>query len=418
MSKITDPIDVLGAKAKAASRKLYSVTTDTKNKALTEMAKAIKSGTEQILQANNEDMRVAAAKGTTAALLDRLLLNEERVLDMAKALVDIADLDDPIGKVVDEWKRPNDLDIKRVRVPLGVIGVIYEARPNVTVEAAGLCLKTSNAVILRGGSLAFNTNKALVDILQVAASKAGVPDNAIAMIEDVSHETADKFMALQDLDVLIPRGGEKLKEAVVEKAKVPVLWAAAGNCHTYIDKDADIDMARNIAINAKVQRPGVCNAMETLLVHKDIAERFLPETIKELQENDVEIRGDETTKSLASDVKEATDGDYYTEFLDLILAIKVVNSVDEAIEHINKFGTLHSEAIVTADEKTAEKFKTNVDAAVVYVNASTRFTDGGEFGLGAEMGISTQKLHVRGPMGLEALTSTKYVIEGNGQVRG
>ena len=418
MSKITDPVDVLGTKAKAASRKLYSVTIDTKNKALTEMAKAIKSGTEQILQANNEDMRVAVAKGTTAALLDRLLLNEERVLDMAKALVDIADLDDPIGKIVDEWKRPNDLDIKRVRVPLGVIGVIYEARPNVTVEAAGLCLKTSNAVILRGGSLAFKTNKALVDILQVAASKAGVPDNAIAMIEDVSHETADKFMALQDLDVLIPRGGEKLKEAVVEKAKVPVLWAAAGNCHTYVDKDADIDMARKIAINAKVQRPGVCNAMETLLVHKDIADSFLPETIKELQENEVEIRGDETTQSLAPNVKEATDGDYYTEFLDLILAIKVVNSVDEAIEHINKFGTLHSEAIVTADQKTAKKFKTNIDAAVVYVNASTRFTDGGEFGLGAEMGISTQKLHVRGPMGLEALTSTKYVIEGNGQIRG
>ena len=407
----------LGKQAKNASRKLYSVTTDTKNKALLSMAEALKNNIEKILSANKDDMDDAKAKGTTDALLDRLLLDNERVLDMAGALEDIAKLDDPIGKVVDEWKRPNGLQIKRVRAPLGVIGVIYEARPNVTVEAAGLCLKTSNAVILRGGSLAFNTNKTIVEVLQDSASKAGIPENALTMIEDVSHETADKFMALKELDVLIPRGGDKLKEAVLKKAKVPVLWAAAGNCHTYVDKDADIEVARKIAINAKVQRPGVCNAMETLLVHKDIAEDFLPETIKELQEKGVEIRGDEKTRSLASDIKEAKEDDYYTEFLDLILAIRVVDNVDVAIDHINKYGTLHSEAVVTRDEKTAEQFKTNVDAAVVYVNASTRFTDGGEFGLGAEMGISTQKLHVRGPMGLEALTSTKYVIEGEGQIR-
>lgn len=425
-------LEKLGGQAKAAARKLNSISTEVKNKALLQMAGGLRDNQKLILEANAEDMEQAKAKGTTGALLDRLLLNQERIGEMAVALEEIAALDDTVGQIVAEWQRPNGLKIKKVRVPLGVIGVIYEARPNVTVEAAGLCLKSGNAVILRGGSLAIKSNTILVNILQKSASEAGLPENAIQIIEDTSHEIADEFMALKYLDVLIPRGGNQLIEAVVEKAKVPVLWAAAGNCHTYVDKDANLEMALPIVINAKAQRPGVCNAMETLLVHKDIAADFLPKAIKELQEKGVEIRGDEKTlKILQNDQRflargvnarndkmvEATEDDYYTEFLDLILAVKVVDSVEEAINHINKYGTLHSEAIITENPQAAHKFTTDVDAAAVYVNASTRFTDGGQFGLGAEIGISTQKLHVRGPMGLEALTSTKYVIEGTGQIR-
>lgn len=410
-------LEQLGKQAREAARKFTALTTKEKNSALLEMAEALKKEKEPILEANAKDMQAAKEAGVTGALLDRLLLNEDRVIEMATSLEEIAELEDPVGKEVQKWQIENGLVIRRVRAPLGVIGVIYEARPNVTVEAAGLTLKTSNAVILRGGSQAINSNNILVEVMQKAAADASISASAIQIIKETSHETADEFMALRDLDVLIPRGGEKLIEAVVEKAKVPVLWAAAGNCHIYIDKDGDLEKALPIVINAKVQRPGVCNAMETLLVHKDVASKFLPKAIKELQEKGVQVRGDSKTKEIVSSVEEATEADYYTEFLDLILAVRVVDSLEDAIDHIEKYGTRHSEAIITEDKEAAEKFTRQVDSAAVYVNASTRFTDGGQFGLGAEIGISTQKLHVRGPMGLEALTSVKYVIEGNGQVR-
>jgi glutamate-5-semialdehyde dehydrogenase len=410
-------LNELGSQARTAARKLNSITTEEKNRALLKMADAIEENSRSIIEANEKDMQSAKEQGVAPPLQDRLLLNDKRIKEMADSLRDIARLSDPVGEVVSEKTLPNNLRLKKVRVPLGVIGVIFEARPNVTVEAAGLCMKAGNAIILRGGSLAQHSNNILTDIMQKAATSANIPLHAIQIIRDPSREIADAFMALKDLDVLIPRGGKQLIDAIVDNAKVPVLWAAAGNCHTYIDKDANLEKALPIVINAKVQRPGVCNAMETLLLHKDVAAEFLPKVISELQSKGVEIRGDSKTKAFVPSVKEASDEDFYTEFLDLILAVRVVESLEEAIDHIEKYGTRHSEAIISENKDSIDKFLREVDSAAVYANASTRFTDGGQFGLGAEIGISTQKLHVRGPMGLESLTSEKYTIIGDGQIR-
>ncbi|MCL0063307.1 glutamate-5-semialdehyde dehydrogenase, partial [Peptococcaceae bacterium] len=371
-----------------------------------------------ILSANERDMKNAKEKGITGALLDRLRLDERRIDEMAQGLLEIAALADPVGEVVSMWVRPNGLEVGKVRVPLGVIGIIYEARPNVTVDAAGLCLKAGNAVLLRGGSEAINSNIAIARVIAKAAEDVGVPSGVISIVEDTSRETVSEMLKLRDyIDVLIPRGGAGLIKAVVENATVPVIETGVGNCHIYVDEYADLDKACKILINAKCQRPGVCNAAETLLVHKSIAEEFLPKVLKELKTNKVEIRGCEKTVSIVDWVKEACENDYETEFLDLIIAVKVVESLNEAVEHIRRYGTKHSECIVTESYTNARKFLKQVDAAAVYVNASTRFTDGNQFGFGAEIGISTQKLHARGPMGLKELTSTKYVIYGDGHIR-
>ena len=404
--------------AKEAARKLAYLSTDVKNKALSNMAYALKKEMGSILSANERDMKNAKEKGITGALLDRLRLDERRIDEMAQGLLEIAALADPVGEVVSMWVRPNGLEVGKVRVPLGVIGIIYEARPNVTVDAAGLCLKAGNAVLLRGGSEAINSNIAIARVIAKAAEDVGVPSGVISIVEDTSRETVSEMLKLRDyIDVLIPRGGAGLIKAVVENATVPVIETGVGNCHIYVDEYADLDKACKILINAKCQRPGVCNAAETLLVHKSIAEEFLPKVLKELKTNKVEIRGCEKTVSIVDWVKEACENDYETEFLDLIIAVKVVESLDEAVEHIHRYGTKHSECIVTESYTNARKFLKQVDAAAVYVNASTRFTDGNQFGFGAEIGISTQKLHARGPMGLKELTSTKYVIYGDGHIR-
>ncbi len=411
-------IHELGRRAKRASRALAALTTGIKNDALTSMAEAIMSRAEHILAANEKDMEAATAKGIGAALLDRLMLNTARLKEMAEGLYDVAVLADPVGEIVKGWRVPNGLSIRQVRVPLGVVAMIYEARPNVTVDAAGLCLKSGNAVILRGGSMAAHSNAALVEVISEAAAGAGIPEGAIQMVSSTSREAANELMRLTDcVDVLIPRGGPDLIKAVLENSRVPVLYAGAGNCHVYVDAAADVPMARRIVVNAKCQRPSVCNAAETLLVHSAIASEFIPLIAADLAERGVEIRGDERVRALYKEAKEATEEDWRTEFLELIIAVKVVDSLDEAIAHINEYGTMHSEAIITESYEAAKRFEEEVDAAAVYVNASTRFTDGGQFGMGAEIGISTQKLHARGPMGLTALTSTKYIVEGDGQIR-
>jgi len=408
----------IGKRAKAASRIMATMSTEKKNSALISMAESLVANTEKILAANEKDMEVATQKGIGSSLLDRLMLNSIRVKEMAEGLYDVAVLTDPVGETIKGWRVPNGLDIRQVRVPLGVIGIIYEARPNVTVEAASLVIKSGNAIILKGGSLAHNSNMALAGIIADAAASAGLPRDAIQAVANPSREAANELMRLTHyLDLLVPRGGPELIHAVVANATVPVLWAGAGNCHVYVDESGDLDMAQRIVINAKCQRPSVCNAAETLLVHRSVAEEFLPRVASDLVAQEVTIIGDETTRKYVPDALEATEKDWYTEYLELKIAVRVVDSVQEAIDHINKYGTMHSEAIITKDHYAARKFMEEVDAAAVYVNASTRFTDGSQFGMGAEIGISTQKLHARGPMGLTALTSTKYVIEGNGQIR-
>ncbi len=408
----------LGKRGKEAAKDLARASTALKNNALEKISQALKSRVDEILEANESDMQSGRDNKISTALLDRLYLNEDRIIDIADALVDITKLKDPIGQVVEGWRLPNGLQINKVRVPLGLIGMIYEARPNVTVDAAGLCLKTGNAVILRGGSLAYNSNLILTQIIDEAAAKAGLPRDSVQMVTSTDRKEAGKIMKLnQYIDVLIPRGSESLINRVIDEATVPVIETGIGNCHVYVDQEANLKSAKDIIINAKCQRPGVCNAAETLLIHESVAEKFIPGVIAALQENKVEIFGDKKVQELASDVKPASEEDWKTEYLDLKLAVKVVDSLDEAIKHINKYGSKHSEAIITEDYSNAFRFTDEVDAAAVYVNASTRFTDGGEFGLGAEIGISTQKLHARGPMGLEALTSTKYVIYGKGQIR-
>ena len=404
--------------AKDASLKMSSVGTSVKDEALDRIAAALVEKADEIIAANKKDIENAVKNGIRTAMIDRLTLTRERIEGIAEGVRQIKALNDPIGEVTKMWTRPNGLTIGQKRVPMGVIAIIYEARPNVTVDAAALCLKTSNACILRGGSEAIRSNVAVMKIMQEAAYSAGIPEGMLNIIEDTSRETATELMKMNGyVDMLIPRGGKGLIKSVVENATVPVVETAAGNCHVYVDSEADTEMAVKIVLNAKVQRPSVCNAAETLLVDREIADTFIPRICSELSAKNVELRGDETTISLYRDAKKATDEDYYTEYNDYIMAVKVVDGIDEAIAHINKYNTKHSEAIVTDSYEKAQKFLNEVDAAAVYVNASTRFTDGFEFGFGAEIGISTQKMHVRGPMGLESLTSMKYVIYGNGQIR-
>ena len=404
--------------AKQAAAKLAVTSTAVKNAALLAMAAALEAQQAEILSANEHDMTAAAAKGMKSSMLDRLKLTAERISGMADGLRQVAGLADPVGNVIDGKTLPNGLHITKIRVPLGVIGIIYEARPNVTADAAGLCLKSGNAVILKGGSEAMESNKTVAAILAQAAEGAGIPAGSIQFIDTSDRQAVQDLIHMNGLvDVVIPRGGAGLIQAVVRNASVPVIETGAGVCHTYVDKDADVEMAMKIAFNAKVQRPSVCNAMETLLVHKDIADKFLPMMLMMYNSSAAEIRGDEAVQEYSGQVHPATEEDWSTEYGDLRLSVKIVDSIEEAMAHIAKYGTGHSECIVTDNYQAAQLFQYTVDAAAVYVNASTRFTDGNEFGFGAEIGISTQKLHARGPMALPELTSTKYLINGNGQVR-
>lgn len=404
--------------AKQAAAKLAVTSTAVKNAVLLAMAAALEAQQSEILAANERDMTAAAAKGMKSSMLDRLKLTAERISGMADGLRQVAGLADPVGNVIDGKTLPNGLHITKIRVPLGVIGIIYEARPNVTADAAGLCLKSGNAVILKGGSEAMESNKTVAAILAQAAEGAGIPAGSIQFIDTSDRQAVQDLIHMNGLvDVVIPRGGAGLIQAVVRNASVPVIETGAGVCHTYVDKDANVEMAMKIAFNAKVQRPSVCNAMETLLVHKDIADKFLPMMLMMYNSSAVEIRGDKAVQEYSGQVHPATEEDWSTEYGDLRLSVKIVDSIEEAMAHIAKYGTGHSECIVTDNYQAAQLFQYTVDAAAVYVNASTRFTDGNEFGFGAEIGISTQKLHARGPMALPELTSTKYLINGNGQVR-
>ena len=401
-----------GKKAKEVSFILSNLSTLEKNKGLNAMANSLVNNKEEILKANKIDLQASMEKGTSKSMLDRLALTEERIEGMSNGLRQVVALPDPIGEVLGMWTRPNGLQIGQKRVPLGVIGIIYEARPNVTSDAAGLCFKAGNAVILRGGSEAINANKAIVKVLREGLKSVGLPEDSIQLIEDTSREVATEMMKLNDyIDVLIPRGGAGLIQAVVKNATVPVIETGTGNCHI------DFEMAKNIVINAKTSRPSVCNAAEKLLVHEKIAKDFIPIILKALRDKDVEIRGDKSSIAYDSSIKKANKEEWYNEYLDYIIGVKVVNDIDEAIDIINHYGSGHSEAIITKDYDNSQKFLQKVDAAAVYVNASTRFTDGEEFGFGAEIGISTQKLHARGPMGLKELTTIKYIIYGNGQIR-
>lgn len=408
----------MGKRAKAAAVVLATLPTPRKNKALLASADALLAAQADILAANRADVAAAVENGIKGAFIDRLTLTEARLLDMAEGLRQVAKLDDPVGKVLSMKTLDNGLIIGQKRVPMGVIGIIFEARPNVAADAFGLCLKAGSAVILRGGKEAFRTNQATIQALRNALTAEGLPADAVQMVPDTSRETANEMMRLNGyLDVLIPRGGAGLIQSVVQNSTVPVIQTGIGNCHVFVDESADLEKAVPIVLNAKTQRPGVCNACESLLVHENIAEAFLPAMGKALQEKKVEIRGDETTQRLVEGSVPATEADWGTEYEDYIISAKVVKDIDEAIEHIRRYGTGHSEAIVTENYTNAQRFLNEVDAAAVYVNASTRFTDGGQFGFGAEIGISTQKLHARGPMGLQELTTTKYIIYGNGQIR-
>ena len=418
MKQIMSNLINIGLNAKEASYELGVLSTIEKDKALLLMAEELINHKEDILKANNIDLEKAKEKGISEALLDRLALSDERIEDMANGLREIVKLQDPVGEVISMWQRPNGIQIGQKRVPMGVIGIIYESRPNVTCDAAGLCLKTGNATILRGGSDAINSNKAIVKALKVGMEKANLPINSIQLIEDTSREVATEMMRLNEyIDVLIPRGGAGLIQSVVKNATVPVIETGTGNCHIYVDETADFEMAKNIVINAKASRPGVCNAAEKLIVNEKIANEFLPLIVDALREKSVLVKGDEKAKAIVNDLEVATIEDWSTEYLDYVIAIKIVGNINEAINHINKYGTGHSEAIITESYKNSQIFQQRVDAAAVYVNASTRFTDGSEFGFGAEIGISTQKLHARGPMGLKELTTIKYIILGNGQIR-
>lgn len=408
----------MAKESRRAAQVLANLSSEEKNKALQEMALELEKNTQKIKEENKKDIEVAKEKGLSAALIDRLTLTDKRIAQLSSSLKEIATLEDPIGKVEGMWKRPNGLVIGKVVVPLGVIGIIYESRPNVTVDAAGLCLKAGNAVILRGGSEAIRSNCLLVDILTSALKNTGVPASSVQLIRTTSREAVSELLKLDEyIDVIIPRGGESLIRTVTEISTIPVIKHYKGVCHVFVDAGADLAMAERICFNAKVQRPGVCNAMETLLVDRTIAASFLPGMIKRFQEAGVEIRGDEKVREIVPGVKAATEDDWFCEYLDLILAVKVVEGLKEAINHINFYGSHHSDAIVTQDYFKAKKFLQEVDSAAVYVNASTRFTDGGEFGMGAEIGISTQKLHARGPMGVAELTSRKFIILGEGQIR-
>ena len=405
-------------KAKAAAAEMAKLSAEAKNTALCRMANALEANAEKILAANKADMEAAKAKGLKSALLDRLALDQRKIQTMTKGLREVSALADPIGTIISTWTRPNGLIISQVRVPLGVVAVIYESRPDVTSDAAGICIKSGNAVILRGGSDALDSNVAIGDVLREALSGTNVPVDAVQVVNSPDRKVAEELMRMrQYIDVLIPRGGADLIKTVVETSRIPVIETGTGNCHIYVEEDADLQKATPIVINAKCQRPGTCNAAEKLLVHNKIAERYLPVVIAALRGQGVEVRGDEETRKIVADVKPATEQDWYTEYLDLIIGVKVVKDLDEAIAHINKYGTHHSDSILTADFDKAMRFIREIDSAAVYWNASTRFTDGNQFGLGAEIGISTQKLHARGPMSVQHLTTTKYVVLGSGQIR-
>ncbi len=407
-----------GALARDAAFKLACIDTELKNRALSAIADALSAHSDEIIEENKKDIAAAEEKGTRKAMIDRLTLTPERIAGIADGVRKVIELPDPIGETVKEWTRPNGLLISEKRVPMGVIAIIYEARPNVTVDAAALCLKSSNAVMLRGGSEAIHSNIKLMRIMQDAAYAAGLPEGSLNLIEDTDRAAAVELMKMNGyVDLLIPRGGAALIRSVVENATVPVIETAAGNCHIYADRDCDFDMAISIILNAKVSRPSVCNAAETLLIDRAIADKFLPLTADALKKAGVELRGCPECVKILPDINKAAESDWSTEYNDYIMAIKIVDGVSEAIAHINKYNTKHSETIITNNSETAEKFLREVDAAAVYVNASTRFTDGFEFGFGAEIGISTQKMHARGPMGLEQLTSIKYIVHGNGQIR-
>ncbi|MEQ8200895.1 MAG: glutamate-5-semialdehyde dehydrogenase [Syntrophomonadaceae bacterium] len=418
MDKIQEILIAQGMKARQAARILATASTTLKNQALLNMAAQLEENSQDILKANGLDLELGRQQGLTAALLERLTLTESRIRDMAQGLRDIAALPDPVGETIESSRRPNGLDISRVRTPIGVIGIIYESRPNVTADAAALCLKSGNAILLRGGEEALNSNRVIARIISAAAAQTGIPEGAIQLVDSEDRQAAVFMMKMHEyLDVLIPRGGKGLKTAVLENAVVPVIMTGMGNCHVYVDEAADLAKAGPIVMNAKVQRPSVCNAAETLLVHKNVAARFLPSIVADLQAAGVEVRGCPTTLQLVPGIRAASEDDWSEEYLELILAVKVVASLAEAIAHINHYGTGHSEAIVSENYSSVRRFLHEVDAAAVYANASTRFTDGGVFGMGAEMGISTQKLHARGPMGLKELTTSKFIIQGDGQIR-
>ena len=411
-------LEEIGSRAKEVSRVLNNLGATPKNEVLKAVAQALLDGKDKILEANQKDVQAALAKGMNPGLVDRLSLNDARIQAMAEGLLQVASLDDPVGEVISMKPRPNGLLIGQKRVPLGVIGMIYEARPNVTADAFGLCFKSGNAVILKGGSDALESNKAIVVQIREGLKSVGLPEDAVQLIESTDREVTRQFMRLNDyLDVLIPRGSAGLIRSVVENSTVPVIETGTGNCHIFVDESADLDMALNIIFNAKTQRIGVCNACESLVVHRAVAEEFLPLLKARLDEKQVEIRADKEACAMVDGFVPAAEEDWGTEYLDYILSLKLVDSIDEAIAHINRYNTKHSEAIITSDYANAQRFLNEIDAAAVYVNASTRFTDGFEFGFGAEIGISTQKLHARGPMGLKELTTTKYIIYGNGQVR-
>ncbi|MBI3291616.1 MAG: glutamate-5-semialdehyde dehydrogenase [Elusimicrobia bacterium] len=417
-SELKEEIIRQAALAKRASHRLATLSSEAKSQALTAMAQAIEAAAGEVLFRNEIDVEAAKEAKLSTALIDRLTLNARRVREMAQGLREIAALPDPVGEIISEWTQPNGLRIQKVRVPLGVVGIIYESRPNVTVEAAGLSLKAGNAVILRGGSEAVNSNRALVRCLTQAAATHGVSEGAIQLVERTDRQSVQELIKLRGLvDLIIARGSEEMIEAVMSQSSVPVLGHGKGVCHVFVDQAADLAMAERIAYNAKVQRPGTCNAMETLLVHQAVAERFLPALTKQYQAAKVELRGCDRTRQILPGLKPATEADWRAEYLDLILAIRVVESVDEAIAHINRYGSNHSDAIVTEDPATAERFLREVDSSAVFHNVSTRMHDGGVFGLGAEIGISTQKVHARGTMGVRELTTTKYVVRGTGQVR-
>jgi glutamate-5-semialdehyde dehydrogenase len=407
-----------GRQAKIASRELAVSPTTVKDQALMDMADALEAGSQEIMAANRRDLEQGEKSGLTAALLERLMLDEKRIKDMAQGLREIAALPDPVGQVLEINKRPNGLEVGRVRTPIGVIGIIYESRPNVTADAAALCVKAGNSILLRGGEEALNSNRVIARLIADAATRAGLPAGAIQLVDSDDREAAVFMMRMNDyLDVLIPRGGKGLKQAVLENATVPVIMTGMGNCHVYVDQYADLIKAVPIIMNAKVQRPSVCNAAETLLVHEQVAQELLPRALAELKKAGVEVRGCPRTRQIVPDIVAAREEDWDEEYLDLILAVRVVDSLEEAIEHINTHGTGHSEAIISENYSNVRRFLSSVDAAAVYANASTRFTDGNVFGFGAEIGISTQKLHARGPMGLPELTTTKFIIYGDGHIR-
>jgi len=416
--KLKEQVLRIAQDVKQASFQLAKTSTSLKNKALRKMAENLAKGKGKILEANRKDLTNAKKKGLSKAMIDRLTLNEERIQKMADSIREVVKLPDPVGEIIRKWRRPNGLLIAKKRVPIGVIGIIYESRPNVTSEAASLCLKSGNAVILRGGSESFNSNKSIAQLLSQSLKEGGLPPAAIQFIPTTEREAVDYLLKLNDyINLIIPRGGEALIRKVSENSSIPVIKHYKGVCHVYVDESADINMARKICFNAKVQKPGVCNAMETLLVHKKIAPQFLPLMGEKFKSAGVELRGCPQTQKIIKGLKKANEDDWYAEYLDLILAVKIVPNIDSAIQHITKYGSQHSDAIVTEDQAKAQKFLDEVDSSAVYVNASTRFTDGGEFGMGAEMGISTDKIHARGPMGLEELTSYKYIVYGKGQIR-